>query len=156
MFKDYFDRGMIRSFDWDDYHMNTQHLLYTHRHLSHQAVLDFMKRAYRRAVLFNPAYIVRRLIRGIRTGEFFWDLFYFMKYLSLSSTTATIPSRYYARDRWPEFKFAGTTLKLRDYQIFKNPRAEHKEKPSEFLPSRPPDPPSPLRNNRLLYPRVSR
>ena len=124
MFKDYFDRGMIRSFEWDDYHMYTQGLLYTHRHLSHQAVLDFMKRGYHRAVLFNPAYIVRRLIRGIRTGEFFWDLFYFIKYFSLSSTTATKPFRYYARDRWPEFKFPGAILKLSDYQIFREPQTE--------------------------------
>lgn len=142
MFKDYFDEGRIRSFDWDDYHMDTQHLLYTHRSLSHQAILDFMKRAYRRCVLFNPAYIVRRLIRGIRTGEFFWDMFYFIKYLSLPSTTATTPFRYYARDRWPEFKFPGATLKLSDYQVFRNPRAEHKEKSKRVLivPTPPPRP----------------
>ena len=124
IFKDYFDQGMIRSFNWDDYHMDTQHLLYTHRHLSHQAVLDIMERAYRRCVLFNPAYIVRRLIRGIRTGEFFWDLFHFIKYLFLPSTTTTPPFHYYAQDRWPEFKFPGAVLKLSDYQIFRKPQTE--------------------------------
>ena len=156
MFRDYFDQGMIRSLNWDDYHVSTQQMLYVHKNLSHQTILKCMRLAYRRVILFNPAYILRRLIRGIRTGEFFWDIFFFIRYIFLSSTTTTKPFHYYARDRWPEYKFAGATLKLSDYQIFKNPRAEHKEKPSEFLPSRPPDPPSPLRNNRLLYPRVSR
>ena len=74
---------MIRSFDWDDYHMYTRRPLFTHQNLSYQTVLDFMKRGYRRAILFNPAYVLRRIARGIRTGEFFWDLFYFVKYLSL-------------------------------------------------------------------------
>ncbi len=147
IFKEYFDRGMIRSFDWDDYHMDTQRRLYVHRHLSHQAVLDFMKRAYRRAVLFNPAYIVRRLIRGIRTGEFFWDLFYFIKYLTLSTTTDTKPFCYYARDRWPEFKFPGAVLKLSDYQIFRNPQTERTGNSVERLKRRDSGcPPSPRRN----------
>ena len=142
IFKDYFDQGMIRSFDWDAYHMYTQQMLFIHRNLSHQAVLDFMKRGYRRAVLFNLSYIVRRLIRGIRTGEFFWDLFYFFKYLSLSSTTATKPFCYYARDRWPKFSFS--ELKLSDYQIFRNHRPNAQEIQSILLHHRaPPTPPPP-------------
>ena len=127
MFRDYFDQGMIRSLNWDDYHVSTQQMLYVHRNLSHQTILKCMRRAYRRVILFNPAYISRRIIRGIRTGEFFWDIFFFIRYLFLSSTTTTKPFRYYARDRWPEFKFADATLKLSDYQIFRNPRAELKK-----------------------------
>lgn len=144
LFKEYFDQGMIRSFDWDDYHMYTQRLLYTHRNLSHETVLNFMKRGYRRAVLFNPAYIVRRLIRGVRTGEFFWDLCYFVKYLSLSGTTVTKPFCYYAQDRWPQFEFPGAVLKLSDYQIFRNPRTERPGNSAAFFRSRDsPDAPAP-------------
>ena len=138
IFKDYLAQGMIRSFDWDAYHICTQGRLYAHRTLAHQTVLDFVKRGYRRAILFNPAYIVRRLIHGIRTGEFFWDLFYFIKYLLLSSTTATKSFRYYAQGRWPEFNFPGAALKLSDYQIFRNPRAERPRNSSEFLRSEAP------------------
>lgn len=92
MFRDYFDQGMIRSLNWDDYHVSTQQMLYVHKNLSHQTILKCMRRAYRRVILFNPAYILRRLIRGIRTGEFFWDIFFFIRYLFLSSTTTTDPS----------------------------------------------------------------
>ena len=125
MFKDYLDRGMVRSFDWDDYHVYTKSPLFAHQNLSYQTVLDFMKRGYRRAILFNPAYVLRRIARGVRTGEFFWDLYYFIKYLSLSSTVDGKPFRYYARDRWPRFDFKDTPLKLSDYQVFRDRRRRH-------------------------------
>ena len=35
IFRDYFDQGMIRSLNWDDYHVSTQQMLFVHRNLSH-------------------------------------------------------------------------------------------------------------------------
>jgi len=117
MFNEYVRENLIRSFDWDDYHIYTERPLFAHRHLDHEAVLRFMKVAYRQAILTNPSFILRRITRGIKTGEFFWDVYYGLKFAFLPSTNRdTSNYEYYAKDRWPRHDFCAQSPAIVDYQ----------------------------------------
>lgn len=119
MFRSYHERGLVRSYDWDDYHVYTERPLFAHPNLDYGTVLALMKVAYRRAITLNPRFIFRRVLHGIRTGEFFWDAYYFFKWLFLTPTNReAIPARYHARDRWPRVVHGpDRELKLLDYQV---------------------------------------
>ena len=102
MFNEYAAEGKIRSFDWDAYHVHTTRELFTHRHLDHATVQRYMTLAYRKAIMTNPRFIARRLQRGIKSGEFFYDLYYFLRLLGRSSVDDERGSyHYYASNRWP-------------------------------------------------------
>ncbi len=117
MFNEYVARGLVKSFDWDEYFIYTNEPLFTHKRLDYRTIQRFMDIAYKKAILFNPGFVVRRLIRGIRTGEFFWDLYYSFKFFSMPTVTDSIRSNYYAEDRWPVHDFAKHPPSKLDYQI---------------------------------------
>lgn len=119
MFDEYAKKGLVRSFDWDDYHIYTERPLFNHPTLAYDTVLAYVRRAYREAILWNPEYIARRVRRGIRTGEFFWDAYYFLKFLSMPATNRGGEIQYYARDRWPTCDVASRSLKPARYQVVK-------------------------------------
>lgn len=107
MFKEYRKKGLVRSYNWDDYFIYTEKALFAHPNLSFEAVKQYASLAYRRAVLTNPRFILRRLWRGIRTGEFFWDVYYFMRFfLSPPINAATHTAKYFAREKWPVYDFS--------------------------------------------------
>ncbi|MCZ6900346.1 MAG: radical SAM protein [Bacteroidetes bacterium] len=105
MFDDYMKKGLIKSYEWDDYHIYTERPLFAHEHLDYNTILEYISFAYRRAILTNVAFIFRRILRGIRTGEFFWDLYYFSKFIFMPSTNAGTHAKYYAKDVWPLWDF---------------------------------------------------
>lgn len=106
MFMEYRQRGLVRSYDWDQYFIYTEKSLFAHPNLTFEKVREYADKAYRRAVLTNPAFIFRRLLRGIRTGEFFWDIYYFIRFtFAPSINAATSSAAYFARDKWPVFDF---------------------------------------------------
>lgn len=106
MFKEYRERGLIRSYNWDEYFIYTEKALFAHPNFDFEAVKQFAAIAYRRAVLTNPAFILRRLLRGIRTGEFFWDIYYFFRFIfSPPINASTRASAYYEKDKWPVYDF---------------------------------------------------
>jgi anaerobic magnesium-protoporphyrin IX monomethyl ester cyclase len=107
MFNEYAAEGRIRSFDWDEYYVHSTRHLFAHRLLDHDTVQRYMDLAYREALLTNPAFLLRRFKRGVRTGEFLWDLYYFLKFLWLPSVDdAAGRYQYYAKERWPVHDFA--------------------------------------------------
>ena len=55
-------------------------------------------------------------MHGLRTGELFWDAYYFLRYTLLSATADVEPINYYARDRWPQHEFSCGTLTVATYQ----------------------------------------
>ena len=117
MFNDYVREGLVRSFDWDEYHIYTERPLFAHRHLDYETILRYMAIAYRRAILTNPRFLLRRAIRGIRTGEFFWDAYYGIKFALLPATGANkIETIYYARDRWPVHDYVKSPPGVVNYQ----------------------------------------
>jgi anaerobic magnesium-protoporphyrin IX monomethyl ester cyclase len=106
MFKNYREHGLIRSYNWDEYFIYTEKALFAHPNFDFEAVKQFAATAYRRAVLTNPAFILRRLLRGVRTGEFFWDVYYFFRFIfSPPINASTRASAYYAKDKWPVYDF---------------------------------------------------
>jgi radical SAM superfamily enzyme YgiQ (UPF0313 family) len=115
MFNDYVSKGMIRSYNWDDYFIYTDEPLFAHRYLDYDAISRFMRHAYRRAILTNPGFIIRRILRGFRTGEFFWDIYYGLKFILMPETTKTT-TEYYARDRWPVHDYTASPPRPAKYQ----------------------------------------
>lgn len=106
MFKEYREKRLIRSYDWDDYFIYTTRPLFAHPNFTYETVQAYMKLAYRKAILQNPRFILRRLWRGIKTLEFFWDAYYFLKFFrSPSINPETSSAAYFARDRWPAYDF---------------------------------------------------
>lgn len=106
MFKEYRLKDMVRSYNWDDYFIYSEQPLFSHSNLSYEKVHEFASYAYRRAVITNPAFILRRIWRGIRTKEFFWDAYYFMKFVTAPSiNNKTHSAIYFAKDKWPRYNF---------------------------------------------------
>jgi len=117
MFNDYVDKGLIRSFDWDEYMIYTAKDLFAHENLSFDLIQHYMKKFFLRCILFNPSFIIRRIIRGIRTGEFFWDAYYALRFYLLPTTGNVSKSKYYAKERWPKYDFKNCSPKPAYYQI---------------------------------------
>lgn len=116
MFNSYVSKGLIRSYDWDRYFVYTDAPLFAHEHLTYETIAEYMKMAYRRAILTNPKFIYHRIVRGFRTGEFFWDVYYALKFIAMPSTTQT-SSRYWARERWPLYDYSKSPPRPAHYQI---------------------------------------
>lgn len=124
MFENYAKSGLIRSYNWDDYFIYSEKPLFAHATLNFKMIMDTMKIAYRRAILFNPGFILRRFIRGIRTGEFFWDVYYAIKFFMMPATSDTQKSTYLAKDRWPEWDFEKNPPQEVKWQIVKKKKSE--------------------------------
>jgi anaerobic magnesium-protoporphyrin IX monomethyl ester cyclase len=123
MFNEYAAEGRIRSYNWDDYFVHSTRDLFAHRHLDHATVQHYMTIAYREAMLTNPRFLVRRFVRGVKTGEFFWDLYYFVKFLTLPANDESSGGYdYYARDRWPTHAFGAIPLATKTYQVARKSR----------------------------------
>ena len=117
MFNTYVKKKLVRSFDWDEYFIYTDKNLFAHEHLSYEKIQEYTKKAYRLCILFNPGFWFRRFIRGIKTGEFFWDFYYAMKFFFMPTTGGDNTSKYYAKERWPEWNFNTTPPEPAKYQI---------------------------------------
>lgn len=72
--------GSLKSFEWDQYNVYSPAQMYEHPNLSWETILRYHKLAYRKIFLENPRFILRRLWRGLRTGEFVYDAYYFFKF----------------------------------------------------------------------------
>jgi anaerobic magnesium-protoporphyrin IX monomethyl ester cyclase len=117
MFNDYASDGRIQSYDWDDYHVHNAQPLFVHRRLDHDTVQRYMQLSYRQAIVANPSFIYRRLKRGVKTGEFFWDAYYFLQLVARSAVDdAEGKYAYYARDRWPQHDFRAHPHMVVTYQ----------------------------------------
>lgn len=115
MFNQYAENGLIKSYNWDDYHIYTEAPLFVHKNLEYSTILEYMKKAFNRAIITNVGFIFRRFIRGIKTGEFFWDAYYSIKFMLLPSTTCTVSMNYYGQERWPKYDFLSRKYAPVDY-----------------------------------------
>lgn len=112
MFSDYRKKGLVRSYNWDDYFVYTSRPLFSHPNLSFETVQKYTTYAYRRAILTNPGFILRRVWRGIRTLEFFWDFYYFVKFFLSPATGETQSAIYFAKDKWPQYDFVHNPIEF--------------------------------------------
>ncbi len=121
MFKDYRKQDLIRSYNWDNYIVYTSQPLFAHPNLSFETVQKYMKLAYKKAILFNPRFIFRRIIHSLKSRELFWDIYYFFKFFTMPTTNDESDRvQYYARDQWPRFDFKNEEIELVEYRIAKN------------------------------------
>jgi hypothetical protein len=117
MFNDYVKNGLIRSFDWDEYFIYTTKPLFAHKTLTYETIQDFVRLAHRTAIFQNPSFWARRILRGIRTGEFFWDVYYALQYLSRPTVSGALTTRYYAPERWPQHDFFAAKPSIAAHQV---------------------------------------
>jgi anaerobic magnesium-protoporphyrin IX monomethyl ester cyclase len=107
MFQDFARKGLIRTYDWDQYYAYSSEQLFAHPQLEFQTIERFMRTAYRKTIITNPGFILRRIRRGFKTGEFFWDVYYFLKFLFASAVNRAEESLgYYAPRRWPAHNYS--------------------------------------------------
>jgi anaerobic magnesium-protoporphyrin IX monomethyl ester cyclase len=121
MFNEYVKKGLIRSYDWDEYFIYTTKPLFAHKVLSYETIQKYVKLAHRKAILFNPSFWIRRLIRGIKTGEFFWDVYYALQYFSKPIVSKAKTSPYYAKERWPQYNFVKTAPSVAQHMTVHRP-----------------------------------
>jgi len=102
MFNELMRQKRIKSFDWDDYTVyNDAHQIYDHPNLAWSTINEYYRRSNVEAYLKNPGYMWRRFARGVRTGEFFWDAYYFFAFLKTMRKHVSTQNESYAyRDRW--------------------------------------------------------
>ena len=104
MFNNYAEKGLVKSYDWDNYFVYTNQDLFTHESLSYKTIQNYMKKAYRRAITFNPRFALQRLYRAITTGQLLNEIYYAFKFLTNPVADKT-ESTYYGKGRWPVYDF---------------------------------------------------
>ncbi len=76
-----------------------------------------MSIGFRKAIFQNPKFIARRIWRGIRTGEVFWDMYYFFKMLKAPAISKqTNSANYFAQKHWPTYDFENEKITLSPYR----------------------------------------
>jgi len=102
MFDDLHRAGLIKSYDWDLYTVyNDAKQIFSHPDLSWETLIRYFRKSHFEAYVLNPGYIIRRLISSIRSGELFWDIYYFAKFNLLLAGRRTEPSEAYRfREAW--------------------------------------------------------
>lgn len=112
MFEEYRKEKLIRSYNWDEYFIYTDKTLFVHRYLSYDTIDKYAQIAYKEAVLKNPRFIMHRIIRGIKKGEVFLDIYYFIKwFFSPPFSNQADQSVYFAKDKWPTYDFENNPLR---------------------------------------------
>ena len=104
MFNKYAAKGLVKSYNWDDYFVYTNQDMFAHENLSYATIQNYMQKAYRRAITFNPRFALQRLYRAIATGELLNEIYYAIKFFT-NPVSAKIESNYYGKDRWPVYDF---------------------------------------------------
>lgn len=117
MFNEYVSKGLIKSYDWDEYYVYTSKPLFAHKFLSYETIQKYVRMAHRKAIFLNPSFWVRRLMRGIKTGEFFWDIYYALKYFSKPTVSEAQVSPYYAKERWPHYDFTKNKASVAEHVV---------------------------------------
>lgn len=80
LFDDLRKQGLIKSCEWSDYVFHAPTKIYTHPNLDWKIIYKYYNKFYRETMM-NSSYIAKRIVRGVRTGELFWDVYYFVKSL---------------------------------------------------------------------------
>ena len=109
MFRDLLRVGKIKTLNWDDYNVyNEATQIYDHPTLSWKVIKSYYRKAYLDIYYKSPTYIAHRLLRGIRTGEFFWDLYFAVKFFLLLISRPTVQEKenYAYRDRWEKLNIS--------------------------------------------------
>lgn len=80
LFDEWSKKGYIKSRVWSEYSYHTPYTVYVHPTLDWDVLKEYYNLFYRRTYL-NSRFILRRLRRGIETGELLHDVYYFFRTL---------------------------------------------------------------------------
>lgn len=80
LFRQYQEAGLIHSNNWSDYVFHGSKRVATHPNLSEDELFQCYNIFWRRVYL-RPKFIWRRFWRGVKTGDIFFDSYYFLKML---------------------------------------------------------------------------
>ncbi|MBF0311709.1 MAG: cobalamin-dependent protein, partial [Magnetococcales bacterium] len=103
MFHALYQAGRMKTFDWDQYNVyNEANALFDHPTLSWECITRYYRLAYMECYYKNPAYILRSIWRGLRSGEFFWHLYYGIRFFLLlkGGEESGGAMAYRFRERW--------------------------------------------------------
>ena len=81
MYNELKSKKLLGDFDWDKYNVYKPKQMYKHPNLSWETIEKYYNAAYHKMILTNPSFYYRRLRHGLKTGEFFYDCYYFLKFL---------------------------------------------------------------------------
>lgn len=114
MFDELHRLGRLKTYDWDNYNVyNEANSLMDHPKLEWGTIKHYYHKAYVDCYYKNPSYISRRFIRSIKTLEFFWDAYFFIRFwFMLSSRPKTPESENYAfRHKWGPLNVLPSTIR---------------------------------------------
>jgi len=123
MFREMRELDCIRTYDWDEYHIyNEASEIYVHPNLSWDSILLYYKKAYIECYYKNPKYLLRRLMRSIKTGEFFSDIYLGIKFflILLSKPIEFKKCGYAYRHLWGPLKFNQNRINSYEISAAKN------------------------------------
>jgi anaerobic magnesium-protoporphyrin IX monomethyl ester cyclase len=122
MFDELHKVGLIKSYNWDLYTVyNDAAQLFSHPDLKWETVIRYFHKSHFEAYVLNPRYIVRRLISSIRSGELFWDMYYFLKLnlLLVSRRKHTPNEEYRFRQHWEKLELTTDQIVYEDPPVAK-------------------------------------
>jgi anaerobic magnesium-protoporphyrin IX monomethyl ester cyclase len=79
MFNELKEKNLLKVYDWECYNIYRAQDFFEHPNLKWETVEKYYKLAYKRMIYTNPGFIIRRLIKSIKRGELFYDIYYFIK-----------------------------------------------------------------------------
>jgi len=71
-------KGRIKSQEWSAYNFHTPSKVYDHDNLDWDVMQEYYEKFYKK-YYFRPSYLIRRLVRDIKTGNLFSDMYYAFK-----------------------------------------------------------------------------
>lgn len=81
MFDELAAKNLLKVYDWECYNIYRPQDFFEHPSVAWSVVEKYYKFAYKRMIYTNPGFIYRRLVRAIRRGELFNDIYYFTKFM---------------------------------------------------------------------------
>ncbi len=80
MFDEYEQKGLILTRNWARYSFHSREGVACHEKLDYETIRRYYDLFYKELYL-SPYFIWKRLRRGLKTGEIFFDILYFLKTL---------------------------------------------------------------------------
>ncbi len=77
-FNEWEKKGLILSYDWSDYVLHSKKRISAHPNLNKDDIFKYYNSFYRKLYL-RPGFIWKRFWRGVKTGDIFYDVYYFFK-----------------------------------------------------------------------------
>jgi len=73
--------------------------MFLHENLSYTIIKQFIKKAYNRAITFNPIFALQRLYKAMAKGQLLNKIYYAIKFFTNPVSDNRTESIYYGKDR---------------------------------------------------------